>query len=221
MVSGLQANHNLDQGLFAPWNYTGSVITTSANWLVNLLNILSILTIFDHIIHNKIRADKLWPRELFVLFVVFLPTFSFVSISPKSLISPTIGVFALINVLSAVLRDVVLAPQKYRDENGGYILVRSRLRWLLIAPLQAYTIIVCFAILLLHFGQHFDPKIIDKTTALYQSALTFTTLGYGDIKPVDALSKAIVIIELLFFFLFIGIKLPIAASVVRVKSVTE
>ena len=163
----------------------------------------------------------LWPRELFVVLLVLLPTLLLFSLESTCFWLPWIGGIGLLNVFSAILRDVIVAPQKYRDDKGGFILVRSRLRWMLIAPLQAYSIIICFAMLLLYYGKSFDPNIADHITALYQSALTFTTLGYGDIQPICNEGKILVVLELLFFFFFIGIKLPIAASVVRVRSLAE
>ena len=188
---------------------------------MSLITILSILPIIDLCIPEKIVLEKRWIRELYVVIQVFIPTFLLFYLDPACVLLPCIGFVGLLNVLSAFLRDIIVAPQKYRDEKGGYILIRGRLRWMLIAPLQAYSIVICFALLLLYFGNEFCPNISNHITALYQSALTFTTLGYGDIKPIGDQGKLLVILELLFFFLFIGLKLPIAVSVIRVKSTTE
>jgi hypothetical protein len=80
--------------------------------------------------------------------------------------------------------------------------------------------VLCFAILFLYSGLQFNPSISDPVTALYQSALTFTTLGYGEITPVSNIAKWIVIFELAFFILFIGLKFPVAISMFRVKQRT-
>jgi hypothetical protein len=218
MTSNLK---EIDPSLFAPWGWTGSIIITPINWAVNILTLCSILPIIDLAIPKKLKIDKLWPREVFVISVAVLPTLSMVLLNPKNWVQVLISVMCLLNVCGAILRDLIVAPQKHSDHQGSYILVRSRLRWFLIAPFQAYSIIICFAIMFLDYGNQFNPIISDSLTAIYQSTLTFTTLGYGDIKPICFIGKVLVISELFFFFLFIGIKLPISASLVRVKKVLQ
>ncbi len=205
--------------LFASWKWEGSIVILFGNWIVNFFTILSFFPLIDSLlIPKKLTKNKLWIRELFVLLVALLPTFALFFFDPKSAKQFWIALFCLLNVSSAILRDLIVAPQKYYDDHEGeYILVRSGLRWLLIAPIQAYSIIICFAIMLLFYGNQFNPIISDPLTALYQSALTFTTLGYGDITPICWKGKFLVVFELMFLFLFICIKLPIAASVLRVK----
>jgi len=75
----------------------------------------------------------------------------------------------------------------------------------------------CFAILLLRWSADSCPPICDPLTALYQSFLTFTTLGYGEIHPATGWGRALITVELLFFLIFLGLRLPLAVSVMRVK----
>ncbi len=136
---------------------------------------------------------------------------------PDGYVMWLVGVYGLVDVLSVTLRDIVVSPRLHRDKEGGYIQVRDRLRWLLMIPLNLVQVVVCFAILFMYYGDQFAPHIEEPLTALYQSALTFTTLGYGDIRPACGGGRVIVCLELAFFLVFVAIKLPVAISVVRVK----
>jgi len=130
-----------------------------------------------------------------------------------------IAAFGLWNALGGMLLDVVVAPSLHRDEQGGYILVRGMGRWLLLGVVNATLIVMSFAVLYRCAGQHFRPEITDSMTAVYQSALTFTTLGYGDFTPTgDSWKpKAIVLGELLYFIMFLTIRLPAAVSSIRIR----
>jgi len=44
-----------------------------------------------------------------------------------------------------------------------------------------------------------------------------TTLGYGDFQPTCPKTRFLVILELLFFFIFLTAKLPLAVSALRLK----
>jgi hypothetical protein len=148
--------------------------------------------------------------------LLLLQTFALVYIRP-SVFSWVIAFYGLLDVLGATLRDVVVAPQVHRDREGGYIPIRDRLRWLLLVPLNVVEVVLCFAIFLLYYGNQFKPVIADSLTALYQSALTFTTLGYGDFTPTGRAGQIVVSLELVFFMVFLAVKLPIAISVIRIK----
>ena len=128
-----------------------------------------------------------------------------------------VGVYVLLDVLGATLADIVINPQNRRHETGSYILVRSGLRWLLMVPLNVAQVVLGFALLLRFYGHQFSPQVDNPIMALYQSTLTFTTLGYGDIRPVGTGGRVLVCLELAFFLVFLAIKLPIAVSVFRVK----
>lgn len=218
-------NINTIDSLFVKCGWTGSIITFFANNLVNILSFISIIPFIDDRIHKRfnLSSEHLWPRECFVLFIVIFPIILFSLSGNQCLWLPWVGGFCLLNVLSAFLREIIVAPQVTSDRTQGTIIVRNLRRYLIIALLHAITIIVCFAMLLLYFGEQFDPEISDHITALYQSALTFTTLGYGDIKPVEnsTIGRVLVIFELAFFILFLGVKLPIAASSLDVNPSTH
>jgi hypothetical protein len=122
--------------------------------------------------------------------------------------------FILWDVAGSALSDIVSALL-YR----GVVLVRNTTRWLLMQLLHLLMVIVAFAWLFLFYGFQFEPPIREPVTALYQSLLTFTTLGYGEIIPREGCSdaKVLVILELLFFLGFLAIKLPAAVAAVHIK----
>lgn len=59
----------------------------------------------------------------------------------------------------------------------------------------------------------FDPPIGSAIDALYFSTVTISTLGYGDVKPVSALGKIMVIGEILIGVLLIAVVLALAISI--------
>jgi len=93
-----------------------------------------------------------------------------------------IAAFGLIDVLGATCRDLIVASSLHEDDDGPFILVQDPIRWLLLMPLSALQVVICFAILYLSFGAEFEKTPIDNPMmAVYYSLVTFTTLGYGSV----------------------------------------
>jgi membrane-anchored glycerophosphoryl diester phosphodiesterase (GDPDase) len=129
-----------------------------------------------------------------------------------------ISVYVLFDSVGATFRDVVVSPIQNVDQKGSFISIDSPSRWLLTSFINVLMVIVAFAILFLHYGDQFQPIIVDSTTAIYMSVITITTLGYGDIRPVCAIGKKLVCVELFYFLFFLAVKLPIAVSAIRAKT---
>lgn len=124
--------------------------------------------------------------------------------------------YTLFNIFTITLREL-LGPINHK-ENGEYRLyIRNSVRWFIYAFINVFIVILCYSILFLKFGNQFTPNINKPLTAFYHSIMTFTTLGYGDIKPTCDLSKTIVISELIYFIMVVLGKIPIAASVIKVR----
>jgi len=155
--------------------------------------------------------------EVWVIGVLVALTTLLFACHEKSILTIA-AVYSLVDVTAATFRDIAVSPAIYSDAEGPYIGVRNPLRWMLMAPLNAIQVIISFALLYrtLPVGAFAKP-IGDSITALYFSTVTFTTLGYGDISPTESTGKLLVTIELLFFLMFLGIKLPIAVSLLRAK----
>jgi len=116
-----------------------------------------------------------------------------------------------------MVRDVVAMPILYRDNEGGYVKVYDKTRWLIMAVINVIEVVLCFSVLALHYGTQFMPAIKDALSAIYFSSVTFMTLGYGDIAPLGPKAKALACWELLAFLVFIVVKLPLVVAVIRVK----
>ena len=126
------------------------------------------------------------------------------------------ALYILMDATGATLRDITTPLHK-----GGVILVYNRVRWLLLVPVNIVQVTLCFAAFALYYGEHFKPTITDGSTAIYFSAVTISTLGYGDVRPLTWQGQVLVSCELLAFLLFLAIKLPIAVAVIKVKEEPE
>jgi len=122
-----------------------------------------------------------------------------------------IGAFGLFEAVGVISRDLIVGPYLH----GGMLLHGEPRRWLLLALINLFQTIIAYSCLYLYFGTHFDPELKDATSAMYFSAVTFITLGYGDYKPADETGKQLVLGELVFVCLFLLTKLPMAVSVIK------
>jgi len=136
-----------------------------------------------------------------------------------------IACYGLYDVTIGIM-DVVVALGRNKDDVGGFFSIRNRARWVILTFLGTIQVPLCFAIIILLWGQAFSPpgtepslhnSIADPGTAFYYSLVTFTTLGYGDFAPNQAAGKRIIVVELIFFLFVVGVRLPLAVSVMRVK----
>lgn len=136
-----------------------------------------------------------------------------------SVLSLCFSYYVLFDVIGGTLRDIIGATIKHSDDDGRPVLrIGNPSRWLIASFLNVFLVILSFAILFLYYGNQFDPIIEDSISSIYMSAMTLTTLGYGDIKPLCADAKRIVLAELFFFLFLLTIKIPIAASVIKTES---
>ena len=126
------------------------------------------------------------------------------------------AVVVLADATGATIRDLTSPLHK-----AGAILVYNSVRWLLMAAISVVEVALCFAALAFYYGDQFKPQIVDGPTAIYFSAITFCTLGYGDIIPSGSDARALVSWELLAFILFLVIKVPLAVAVIKIKEQPE
>lgn len=143
----------------------------------------------------------LWPLGRQVAWLSWLPVFSVV-----------LAAWMLQETACVTLFDLV------RDRP-----IRGRKRWMLATLPTVAHVVLCFAILYIWLGDHFAPRITDWLTAVYASVTTFSTLGYGDIKPVrgSEWGMVIVICEQSLFLLLVVIRVPMAISMLRVRDVED
>jgi voltage-gated potassium channel len=62
----------------------------------------------------------------------------------------------------------------------------------------------CATVLTLRKGSHFEPEIHDSVTALYFVVMTISTVGFGDITPVDSETRGFVLSMIVIGVLVIG-----------------
>jgi hypothetical protein len=127
-------------------------------------------------------------------------------------VSVVIAVWMLQEVACVTLHDLV------RDTP-----IRGRRRWMLATLPTAFHVVLCFAILYHRLGEYFQPPIRDWLTALYVSVETFSTLGYGDVRPAHELAwgKVLVICEMSLFLLLVVIRVPMAVSMLRMQDLED
>jgi len=147
-----------------------------------------------------------------------------------------VTVFRLIEISFVLLHDVVKdVPVHYQPDRaaaqplerftgyppGNY--VTGKKRWFLATLIAVVNVVLGFAVLLQLSGGGFTPAINDSVTAVYQSLLTLTTLGYGDVKPLceAAGAKLLVIWELSLFVTMVIFRVPMAISLIRVKDTED
>ncbi|MBI4528059.1 MAG: hypothetical protein HY695_30045 [Deltaproteobacteria bacterium] len=157
-----------------------------------------------------------WWVEVWLGFLVFVLYACLIWGSPNSELIWWIALYVIMDAIGATLRDII-TPLHRRGE----LVVYSSVRWLLMVPINIVQVALCFAVFALYYGAQFEPPIVDANTAVYFSAVTLSTLGYGDIKPLCWSARTLVSFELLAFLLFFAIKLPIAVGMIKVKEEPE
>ena len=135
-----------------------------------------------------------------------------------SFYNPPISIYGLYNIILSAGKDLIENPIINEINEGEYFIeISSPVRWLLMTMVNVFQVVLCFSFIFLVYGQQFKPPIKDSVTAIYQSLLTFTTLGYGEITLICNSGKKIVIAELSYFIGFLALKLPVVLSAFKIK----
>lgn len=93
----------------------------------------------------------------------------------------------------------------------------------LLATINLFEVVVAFGILYLHFGtvvlsSQGGKALTSGISALYFSAVTILTIGYGDFIPADDRTRCLVIMEALSGLLFLAFLLPALVSILSSAS---
>lgn len=175
---------------------------------------------------GKHRKVPLWVGEVYVWIFALLMTMGL-------FLMPYIGAFAkavlflafyrLFDIMMHVGRMIFIESSTVQDEKGHYIIIEARNveRWVILNIANICEIILCYSALYLFWGQDFEKDIINPITAIYQSFLTLTTLGYGEIHADGYISKLLVISQLAYFIVFILLVAPLVFSSIRAKGVSK
>jgi hypothetical protein len=205
--------------LFLPFQfYNKSLVMLGAIIYFNIWVLLSPLSWLRHYRSRKCSPWHNWFVELWLLFLIACLCYALQQKFCPPALAYGISVYVLFDSVGVTFRDVVVSPIQNIDDKGSFISIDSPSRWLLTSLINVFMVVAAFAILFLEYGIQFQPRIVDTMTALYFSVVTFTTLGYGDIHPLCATGKGLVIVELSYFLFFLAVKLPIAVSVIRIET---
>lgn len=126
-------------------------------------------------------------------------------------------IFMLSDLLAGTAKIFFIEREERSDWEGHYLLVRDVPRWVMLIFLNLAEIVLYFGVLYYRFGNEFDAIIGDRITAIYQSLLTFATLGYGEIHPVTSPAKILVMFHLVYFIIFVFLVVPVVFSAIRVE----
>jgi hypothetical protein len=177
------------------------------------------------------RKSKRWPddelipfwfAEMYVVTPLLLLSLAFWLVPVKSTIwylCLALAGYRLLDLAQSLASIFVFEPQRRRDEQGGYILVRHGLRWVLLTLLNFAEIVLYFSFVYLTWGKSFSPPIATRVGAIYQSLATF--IAGGGSQPIDDLGCIIVTLHLGYFVFFLVVIAPIALSVIRAKERTS
>jgi hypothetical protein len=196
---------------FVPLKWEGSLAILVVRFLNNVFSAASLLTWFNVVWTYKKKEMRPWFVEIWVFLLCIILFLSLFLGRPGDTIIWWVGVYVLVDVIGAAIRDIVASPFHHRDDRGGYIKVYDKTRWLFMAVVNVAQVALCFALLALYYGDQFNPHITDPLSAIYFS------VGYGDIVPTCTKTRALFCWELLIFLLIMVVKLPIAVSVMRIK----
>lgn len=202
---------------FVSLKWEDSLVLIVARFMNNVLSAVSLLTWIEFIFRYRKKSWHPWFVEVWVFSLVTLLFVCLFLGGPGNILIWWSAIYVLTDAIGAAVRDIVASPIHHHDDQGGYIKVYDKTRWLFMAVVNVIEVVLCFAVFALHYGMQFQPHILDPSSAIYFSAVTFLTLGYGDILPSCPQTKNLVSLELLTFLLFLVVKLPIAISVMRVK----
>lgn len=200
-----------------------SVVVPALKWMIKLFSYLSLYERLRRLFWKHHELVPFWFAEVYILGWLVLVVAGLILVSPSSalfIVLVGLSIYRLGDILAAVGRIFFIEREHRKDEMGHYLLIRHVGRWAICNLINVFEIMVCFAVLFLYLGGGFEEEIKDALTAFYQSILTITTLGYGEIHPDSQASKILVIFQLFYFLVYLLLILPRVFASIRTKEVT-
>jgi len=192
---------------------------------INLTCQISPYQIVSRLIYPHHEEIPFWFLESYILIRLLIVSIWFSLLQDAGSVScyvlSVICILMLCDLLAGNAKILLIEREERSDEQGHYILVRDVSRWLILVFINLGEIALYFSVLYFWLGDGFCLPIDDRLTALYQSLLTFTTLGYGEISPRSSGAKMLVILNLVYFMIFVFLVVPVVLSVVRAKEHTK
>ena len=198
-----------------------SVLVPFVKGLINLFCLVSPYHICSRMLWRHHECIPFWYAEAYVVLRLFIVSIAFVLLkNPVSLaysLFSVVCILMLLDLLAGTARIFFIEREDRKDAEGHFIVVRDVSRWVILVFLNLVEIVLYFSVLYFKLGDGFNKTISDRLTALYQSMLTFTTLGYGEIVPETNTAKLLVMCHLAYFIVFAFLVVPAVFSAVRVK----
>jgi len=193
--------------------------------VINLLCLISPYRIVARLAWEHHELIPFWLAEAYVVIRLLTVSLCYILLDGPTGVGfgvlSIICILMLIDLLAGTAHIVLIEREERRDEKGDFILVRDVSRWIILVLLNVAEIVLYFGVLYFRIGDEFCKRITDRLTAIYQSLLTFATLGYGEIHPVTPLAKILVMFQLVYFIIFVVLVVPRVFSAVRVKQHTN
>lgn len=200
-----------------------SFLVISVKGVIDLLCLISLYQLLAKLWgdHEKL---PFWFAEAYVVSrLLFVSLFFFLLDGPTGMaygFLSLICIYMLFDLLVGTAKILLLEREERCDQNGDFIYVRDVSRWVILIFLNIAEIVLYFGVLYFRIGDGFCEHITDRLTAIYQSLLTFTSLGYGHIYPTEPIAKILVMFQLIYFIIFVFLVAPVVFSAIRVKQPT-
>lgn len=125
----------------------------------------------------------------------------------RSPFAVAIALFGIVDIIAYQVTTVLV------DGPAGRLRITSPVRPVVLSLMNLLELVVCWAILYRNLGNVGGALWQDRPMdALYYSAVTMSTLGYGDFFPQDDVTRLLVIAQLAAAILIVGTILPLVQS---------
>lgn len=195
-----------------------------------MLNLLSFASVYQWTLRLMRRIGRwhddelvpFWFAEAYTLLWLFLLALAFCFVSVKGVlwyICLILAAYRLFDLAQGLASILVFESRRRWDKQGGYILVREPIRWVLLTLVNFGEVVLYFSFAYLTWGTEFEYPIDTRIAGIYQSTAAFL-VGSGS-APTTDLARVIVILQLCYFLFFLIVVAPVVLSVIRAKERTS
>ncbi|MFD3261288.1 potassium channel family protein [Paenibacillus lentus] len=183
-------------------------------WLIwlNVIGMLA-LVIMLYILNKRVTSRFILLAPIVVYVIISLEDlFGWIDIASLLESEGALRALIVLFVLGSVILYILYIFRKIADTANNEIGLKAvviRISTATLSCILFFTIVYTSIYKLFKGGSFMGENIGSDTlsqliTFLYFSAATFTTVGYGDIRPVDNTSRLVVVLELFFSFVTVA-----------------
>lgn len=184
------------------------------SWLIwlNVIGMLA-LVIMLYILNKRVTSRFILLTPIVVYVIISLEDlFGWIDIASLLESEGALRALIVLFVLGSVILYILYIFRKIADTANNEIGLKAvviRISTATLSCIVFFTIVYTSIYKLFKGGSFMGENIGSDTlsqliTFLYFSAATFTTVGYGDIRPVDNTSRLVVVLELFFSFVTVA-----------------